>query len=249
MDNSTIVGDAVEYYQQHVPGSRALVFMWSIDSSTTLAERFRAAGVAAMHVDGETPAAERADTMRRFRAGDVRVICSVDIFGEGIDVPAVDAVFLCRPTQSLGLYLQQIGRGLRMSPGKTAVQVFDHAGNWTRHGLPDAPREWTLEDTPKKKVAIASGRRCMHCHAVSPVGAEVCVACQVPFPVTPRKMAQVDGTLAEWRARSDALVQETRAHPHQLAYWQAIGAARGYKRGWAYWRWREQLGKRVGVSL
>ncbi len=251
MDNSTIVGDAVQHYGTHAPGARALVFMWSVESSKAIAQRFIEAGVPAEHVDGETPRADRLARMARFRSGETRVLCNVELFSEGVDVPACDAVFLCRPTQSLGLYLQQVGRGLRMAPGKAAVKVFDHAGNWTRHGLPDAPREWTLEDTPKKKKAPPGGRRCVECHAISKAGAAVCVACGVAFVVTPRDIKVANGTLEEWRRTSHALapprlVSATSDDKHSLAYWTTMARQRGYKHGWAFFAWKRFLQQVTG---
>src|SRR5262249_15296332 len=152
---------------QQAHGGRALVFVWSLVASEALAQAFTDAGTPAAHVDGDTPAAERARAMAAFRAGDLRVLCNVDLFGEGLDVPAVDAVFLLRPTDSLGLYLQQCGRGLRPAPGKPFVRIFDHIGNWTRHGLPDEARAWSLDGQPKQKKAEPAGRRCARCLAVS----------------------------------------------------------------------------------
>jgi superfamily II DNA or RNA helicase len=253
MDGSTIVGDAVEsYVTACTPATRALVFVWSIDASKKLAQRFRDDGIVAEHLDGDTPAGDRKRIMAAFRAGDVKVICNVDLFGEGLDVPGVDAVFLLRPTQSLSLYLQQVGRGLRMSPGKESVKIFDHAGNWARHGLPDAPRVWSLEDTPKKKKKEPSGRRCLKCHAVSPPGASTCVACGEEFFKKPRQVKQARGVLEEWRAMSHAaapvetglgVAEAALRKPERsrtLREWRAIARQRGFKPGWAYYRFRDE---------
>lgn len=239
MEPSTVVGDAVSHYRQHCPDARALVFAWSLDASRRITEQFIAAGVPAAHIDGETPAYERRESMRAFRDGSIRVLCNVDLFGEGLDVPAVDAVFLLRPTQSLGLHLQQIGRGLRPSPGKAAVKIFDHVNNWERHGLPDDPREWSLEGREKKsRESVAMGRRCEQCFGVSPIGATACRYCGHAFPAQSRSVEQVDGTLQA------ADVEALRAH---RAKWMAeikncrtqrdyarVGRMLGYRPGWAY---------------
>lgn len=240
MQHSTVVGDALDYYIDKANNGRALVFMWSLDASRQLAARFIEAGIAAQHVDGETPRAERQDAMARFRSGELRVILNVDLFGEGLDVPSVDAVFLLRPTQSLGLYLQQVGRGLRMAAGKTAVKIFDHAGNWTRHGLPDDPRDWSLDGElkGKKKKAAPALRRCMDCFAVSPASAECCRECGAEFPKKPRPIQQVNGTLSEWREMSNMPTPIVRVR--SLAHWQAEAKRLGYKPGWAWYRFRAQ---------
>ncbi len=239
LKGSTVVGDCVSHYQQHCPESRALVFAWSLEASRRIAEQFTAAGIEAAHVDGETPPFERKRSMDGFRAGHIRVLTNVDLFGEGLDVPAVDAVFLLRPTQSLGLYLQQVGRGLRPSPGKERVMIFDHVNNWERHGLPDDTREWTLEGREKRsRDSTAMGRRCGKCFGVSPIGCLACRYCGHVFPVQERKIEEVAGDLKAMD------VEALRAH---RAKWMAeikncrtekdykrVGKALGYKPGWAF---------------
>lgn len=196
MDASTVVGDAVSTYQQHCPTATALVFVWSIEASEKLAEQFRFFGIPAAHIDGETPKDARRRALEDFKAGRLKVICSVEIFGEGVNLPAVDAVFLLRPTQSLGLYIQQVGRGLRTAPGKSHVLVFDHVNNWQRHGLPDDPRVWSLTGrVVEPRETEYQGKRCAKCFGVSRVSAVVCQLCGAPFVREGREVQQVAGTL------------------------------------------------------
>jgi superfamily II DNA or RNA helicase len=249
MKNSTVVGDAVSTYQKDAAGGRALVFVWSLDASRALADAFTAAGIPATHVDGETPTDERKRAMAAFRAGSLRVLCNVDLFGEGLDVPAVDAVFLLRPTDSLGLYLQQCGRGLRPAPGKAAVRIFDHVGNWTRHGLPDEDRQWSLKGETKTPRETVAGRRCAECFAVSPPGARVCAACHAPFPRKPREIDQVDGALVE--VDPDTLRQRALEYEHgchTLHDWQELAKRKGYKSGWAWHQWKLSLGRAPEIA-
>ncbi|MFN4244505.1 MAG: DEAD/DEAH box helicase, partial [Tepidisphaerales bacterium] len=86
----------------------------------------------------------RKQLVRDFGRGIIQVLTSVDVISEGFDVPGIVGAILLRPTQSLGLYLQQVGRALRTAPGKEAAIILDHVGNSQRHGLPDDPREWSL---------------------------------------------------------------------------------------------------------
>ncbi len=237
MGTSTVVGDAVKTYQKDAAGGRALVFVWSLDASRALAQAFNEAGIPAAHVDGETDTDERKRAMAQFRAGELRVLCNVDLFGEGLDVPAVDAVFLLRPTDSLGLYLQQVGRGLRPSPGKAHVRIFDHVGNWTRHGLPDEAREWTLDGRKKKSRDAPSGKRCPECFAVATAGASECAVCGHTFAREGREVVQVEGALVE--ADLDALRYQALEEEHgcrTLHDWQQLARKRGYKPGWAWHR-------------
>ncbi len=245
--DSTVVGDCVSHYQQHCPSARALVFAWSIGASQQIAQQFRDVGVVAEHIDGETPTAQREDAMRRFRSGELRVVVNVDLFGEGLDVPALDAVFLLRPTQSLGLYLQQVGRGLRPAPGKSHVSIFDHANNWERHGLPDDPRVWSLdwrEKTPRESEP--SGKRCLQCYGVTHAAAKVCPYCGVPFVVQSREVERVEGALAEanldelraLRSQASELGQQCSS----LADFQALAKKLNYRAGWAWIQWEIRRG-------
>lgn len=240
MQASTVVGDAVSHYQQHGRGGRALVFAWSIEASQAIAQSFREAGINAEHVDGETARGIRHTALARFRSGDVRVLCNVDLFGEGLDVPAVDCVFLLRPTASLGLYLQQVGRGLRPAESKTSVRIFDHVNNWQRHGLPDGARIWTLSgDRAPRRQSEPMGKRCGVCFGVSRVGAVRCVLCGVAFPVQAREVKRVAGELQAvdvdvLRQLGLAGVGAPAKRPTSLAEWQALGAAKGYKAKWAF---------------
>src|ERR1019366_8294895 len=189
MEKSTVVGDAVSHYLAHGDGGRALVFAWSLEASRSIAESFRLCGVEAEHVDGETHRIQRTTAMQRFRGGSLRVLCNVDLFGEGLDVPAVDCVFLLRPTASLGLYLQQVGRGLRPAPSKAFVRIFDHVNNWQRHGLPDDPRTWTLEGrTTRTRESEPQVKRCAVCFGVSRASAPKCTLCGAAFPVKAREV-------------------------------------------------------------
>ncbi len=248
MRASSVVGDAVSTYLQHCDGGKALIFGWSIESSELLAAEFRQRGVVAVHVDGETPSDQRTRAMQSFEAGETRVLCSVDLMGEGVDVPSVDAVFLLRPTQSLGVYIQQTGRGLRIAPGKTHVKIFDHANNWTRHGLPDDARSWSLDGVSKARKPSLSARRCPSCFAVSPMGTVVCVACKQPFPSKPRKVTQVDGALVE--ADLSALRELALEEEHgcrTLHDWQELARKRGFKPGWAWHRWQARNQRRAAI--
>src|SRR5258705_4662931 len=116
-----------------------------------LADRFAERGHKAVHLDGDTPRDERRAIIKALATGQIQVITNCGLISEGLDVPAVEAVLLVRPTQSLALYLQQVGRSLRPSPGKDRALVLDLAGNLFRHGMPDAEREWSLAGKPRKQ--------------------------------------------------------------------------------------------------
>ena len=197
MDKPTIVGDAVSHYRRLADGKRAIAFAVSVDHSRHVAEQFNAAGIPAAHVDGSMDTGTRDAIVSEFAAGDIKVLSNADLFGEGFDVPAVEAVILLRPTQSLSLHLQQIGRALRPAEGKPYAIILDHAGNAMRHGLPDDEREWSLEDRAKKKRGETSEvpvKQCPECFRVH-MPAPECPSCGHAYTVQAREIEQVEGTL------------------------------------------------------
>ncbi|MDY7106712.1 MAG: DUF3427 domain-containing protein [Actinomycetota bacterium] len=107
---------------------RALGFCVSVDHARFMARHFASNGIAAVAVSGQSPADERQAALDGLRDGRIRVVFSVDLFNEGVDLPTVDTVLLLRPTESPTLFLQQLGRGLRRSPGKAFCTVLDFVG-------------------------------------------------------------------------------------------------------------------------
>ena len=197
MDKPAIVGDAVAHYNRLAPGKRAIAFAVSVDHSKHIAAQFNAAGIPAAHVDGSMDSSTRDVIVDDFAAGRLQVLSNADLFGEGFDVPAVEAVILLRPTQSLSLHLQQIGRALRPAPGKPHAIILDHAGNAMRHGLPDDDREWTLEDRKKRKRGEKSEvpvKQCPECYRVHTPAPE-CPQCGHAYAVQSREIEQRDGEL------------------------------------------------------
>jgi DNA repair protein RadD len=163
MQRPKIVGDIVAHWRHRAAGLRTVGFACTVAHSRAMVDAFLAAGIPAAHLDGDTPAADRARIVQAFADGDVLVLWNVSLFGEGFDLSAVagrdvtiDAVIQARPTQSLALHLQQVGRALRPAAGKRAV-ILDHAGNAHRHGLPDDPREWSLVGGLKRQAANDGG--------------------------------------------------------------------------------------------
>ena len=107
---------------------RALGFCVSVEHARFMARHFSHHGIKAVAVWGDSPRVEREAALRDLAAGDVKVVFSVDLFNEGVDVPRVDTVLLLRPTDSPVLFLQQLGRGLRTAKGKAFCTVLDFVG-------------------------------------------------------------------------------------------------------------------------
>lgn len=250
MDGSAVMGDVLKHYRKLAAGKRMVLFAWSIESSIAIAARFRDAGVPAEHVDGTATNIERDGAMDRFRRGETLVLTNVDLFGEGLDVPAIEAVALLRPTQSLSLYLQQVGRALRPASGKDYAVILDHAGNALRFGLPDDPRAWSLQSGRRKRVGdnAAPIRQCPQCYAVMPAARPTCIECGFKFAVISREIDEVAGELREIEARRDRKIEQGRAETIDDLI--AIGRIRGYKfpERWAQMVYRGRLAKKAAQA-
>lgn len=123
----------VKSYHEHAEGRKAIVFCVDIKHSQDMAEAFRAAGINAAAVWGAMDG--RAETLRDYADGRVQVVCNCNVLTEGFDDPSTAAILLARPTKSRVLYIQMVGRGLRLSPGKTDCLVLDFADMAGRHSL------------------------------------------------------------------------------------------------------------------
>ncbi|MEZ5210755.1 DUF3427 domain-containing protein [Gordonia sp. (in: high G+C Gram-positive bacteria)] len=110
-------------------GIRALGFCVSVAHAQFMADRFSAAGIRSEAVHGDTPTARRTDALRGLREGTIKVLFSVDVFNEGVDLPDVDTILMLRPTESATVFLQQLGRGLRSTPSKPVLTVLDFVGH------------------------------------------------------------------------------------------------------------------------
>ncbi|MGV0838549.1 DEAD/DEAH box helicase family protein, partial [Mycolicibacterium thermoresistibile] len=111
---------------------RALGFCVSVAHARYMAQRFNEAGIPALAVSGETSAADRRDALAELRNRDVNIVFAVDLFNEGLDIPEVDTVLFLRPTESATVFLQQLGRGLRLTRGKTVLTALDFVGHQRR---------------------------------------------------------------------------------------------------------------------
>jgi DNA repair protein RadD len=199
VDKPSITGDAVDHYRRICPGVPAVAFCVSIAHAHHVADEFRRAGFRAATLDGTITSDERRDRVRALGDGRLHVMTSCEIINEGFDLPVVGAAILLRPTKSLGLHLQQIGRVLRPAPGKTRAVVLDHVGNLHEHGLAEDVREWTLEGKKArlrkaKAEHVVKTRQCPSCYAVHLWGPS-CDECGHEYIATVRELQQVDGIL------------------------------------------------------
>ena len=164
-----ITGDIVHHYLKYAAGKLGVTFAVDVAAAQEIANAFNAAGVPAVAVHAKTPGSERVDAIRRFVRREILQLVNVDLFGEGFDLPAIEAVSFARPTRSWPLYCQSFGRALRPMPGKQYAIIIDHVGNIAGpygHGLPDRPREHTLDSRERRSAerdpfGLKACQRCM----------------------------------------------------------------------------------------
>ncbi len=244
MSRPSLTGSVIAEYKKHCYGKRAILFAPGIDVSRELVSELQANGIPAAHVDGKTPMEERDRATMAFKRGDLWILSNVELFGEGYDLPAIEAVIGFRPTQSLCLYRQQVGRGLRISEGKSRAVIIDHAGNWKIHGLPDDEVIWKLEGREKKNrgggEAAANVKVCPKCFGAMFYGVIQCKYCQHIFETKERSgpelrkgdLVKVDkeaARLQRLNAKSyDELVLEAkmRRNPYPEKWAQGVMAKR-----------------------
>lgn len=141
-DNDHIRAQIVETYQKYAPGKKGIIYTINKKHNCNLCEDFNRVGIRTVAIDSSTPKDVRNGYIDAFKAGEIDIICNVNIFSEGFDCPDIEFIQLARPTQSLSMYLQQVGRGLRVSAGKEKCVFLDNVGLYNRFGLPSANRKW-----------------------------------------------------------------------------------------------------------
>ncbi len=142
MDRDFIRAGILSSYLKYAKDKKGIVYTISRAHNTHLAKEFNAAGIKSAAIDSETPKETRAALVSKFRNGEIQVLFNVNIFSEGFDCPDVEVIQLARPTKSLAMYLQQVGRGLRPSEDKENLIILDNVGLFNKFGFPSARRKW-----------------------------------------------------------------------------------------------------------
>jgi superfamily II DNA or RNA helicase len=253
MTEAKLVGDAVEHYRDRAAGKPGVAFCVSVAHAELLAEQFCAAGIRAASVDGKLRDDVRDRRFGALESGELDLLTSCELINEGVDIPGIKAVLLCRPTKSLAVYLQQVGRSSRPSGGERAV-ILDHAGNIERHLLPDADREWSLE-ARKRKKAPTTVKMCKACYAYVPASARACPECGTAFEAAksddgPRIPETKAGKLVEVSRlpKHGRLIAEKLAEAESLEDCRVLAMRFGFKKGWAWHAWNAEVERRKFVG-
>jgi superfamily II DNA or RNA helicase len=191
------MGDCLAHYQRYLDGQTAIAFCCSVAHAEAVAQLFNDHGVAAASIDGTMDSGTRERLLADLGAGRLKVLTSCQLIGEGVDVPSVAGAILLRPTQSVSLHLQMIGRCLRPQAGKTAV-ILDHVGNTQRLGHHLEEREWSLDGVSRRdREKSPSVKICPACFSALASAKQICPDCGHEFVAERRELVHVDGELEE----------------------------------------------------
>ena len=144
MDVPESIAHLYESYEAFASGKKGIVYAIDRAHAQHIAGYYASKGVKCAVIDSKTPASERIYLVEAYRLNQINVLINVDIFSEGFDCPEVEFIQLARPTLSLSKYLQQVGRGMRVSEGKECVLILDNVGLYQTFGLPTDHRDWRM---------------------------------------------------------------------------------------------------------
>lgn len=216
MDQAALVESACQELVLQTRERRAvLIFAAGLRHGDHIVETLRRRfGVECGFVSGQTPSGERQVVLDRFRRGELRYLCNVNVLTTGFDAPHIDCVVLLRPTMSPGVYYQMVGRGFRLSQGKTDCLVLDFGGNVLRHGPVDNIRVAPVANSE----GDAPAKRCPECDSLIATGYAACPECGHVFPEPERQKHEATATsvgiLSHQVARWDDRVIEVAYHRH-----------------------------------
>ena len=246
VDTPRITGDAVTHYVRFCNRQRAVAFCISVAHAQHVADTFNSCGIPSASIDGTLDPEVRKQRVDDLTAGKILVLTSCELISEGFDLPAVNAAILLRPTQSLSMHLQQVGRALRPYPGKVNAIILDHVGNCLRHGLAEQERDWDLSGREKrlKKSSLVETKQCSKCFAI--FAGTVCPQCGSQREIAAREIEEVDGELQRLSIEDISKKREERREEGKcktLDDFRALAKQRGYKLGWAFFRWQARQRK------
>ena len=222
----------------------------------SLNEQFLKAGVRSASLHIHRTQERRRQIVESFKAGDIQVLVNVTIASYGFDAPSVDCIVLARPTKSIVMHLQMLGRGMRSHDGKTECIVLDHADNVRRLGQADDLYRWRLSSNSKASANWTRDKRsqdskdgadkihecksCQHLFSRS----LVCPKCGTDIPLRKRDVITLDANLVRTSHRHGKDVPDNWPNDREF-YLMLKGHAElhGYKSGFVYYKYRERTGK------
>ena len=207
-DDQVMTAGALRFWQTCAAERQTVIYAVSAGHANRLTKVFNDAGIRAAVLLSGTRPEERAKAIKTFDIGTLQVLVNVAVATEGFDLPDASCVVLTRPTMSLALYLQMVGRGLRPKADGGDCLILDLAGNSERHGLPEDDRQWSLFPRGSSSNGNAPGVWCEKCNGVSPAASHYCKYCEAHF-------GQNCGRCGKWRANRRWILADRCDHQHE----------------------------------
>lgn len=249
-----VIGDAVEHYRRHADHQPAIVSCVSIAHAESVAQQFHDAGYRAKAVHSVLDQEEIQSAIDGLRDGSIELLMQCELLGEGVDIPGASVLIGLRPTASVVVYLQHVGRVLRRAEGKGRAIILDHVGNWERHGLPDDERHWSLDGRESAPPQPSKYKRCPDCLRIvtlSSIRCEFCGHVWATVPQEDRIPDTVDGQLvqvtretrvtADWPTIKQMIIDRARTLKEAIDIARSVGGTHRQ----AYYVWT-QIMRRAG---
>lgn len=256
-DPAELAGDIVSSYRRYADGTQCLVFATSVQHSIAIAQAYNADGIKAIHLDGTTPSAIREQALLDFAAKQIQVVSNCALFGEGLDIPALETVQIARRTASVSLHLQMLGRVLRVAEGKPHAIIIDHTDNWQRLGLPTKPRNWSLvgaKDGAEKLERDDDGEVKEVKKANEPVDS---IPSHIDLLLEEIKTPTTEAEMWEYEFQQLVIIMHQKGYKRgwltykvgemrpPLAVWKMLGKQHSYHWKWADHQYRIQLNNQL----
>jgi len=249
----TLVGDAVDNFLRLASDRHTIVFAVDIRHCEALTERYQRVGIKAAALHTGMDQTERDDVVAAFKSQRIQVLVNVSIASYGFDAPSVNCIQICRPTKSIVLHLQMIGRGMRPKDDGSECMVLDHAGNVRTLGMADDLFRWRLDQGKKAcenwtrneesgEAEEAKQHTCEDCQYIF-AGSRVCPRCGWKVPFSKRDIHAADADLVPiGKNMVEKLPKGWVSHEIFYAMLMHYGASKKYKPGWAAMKFKEKCG-------
>jgi len=237
-----ITGDILTHFRKHGIGKKTIGFTPTVRYAEHLAELFNANGIPSDYVCGKDSDERRLDVFQRYRSGEIQCLFNCEVLIKGYDQPDIEVGIVARPTRSLSLHIQMLGRLLRTAPGKDKAIILDHAGNIGRLGFPDDPlptqmcdREKGVSSIDRRDPEEPTPWTCPQCTTVVQPGTGVCPTCGFQ-PRQPHQIEEREGSLRKLARNS--MVEKQDVYSQLLA----IADEKGRRHGWVAHTYRDIFG-------
>lgn len=250
-----LIGDVLDNWLRIAKDRHTILFAVDIAHAQMLTERFQGAGISADVIHSKLAHGTRAEITQQFRDGRIQVLANVGIATYGFDCPRISCVVLARPTKSIVLHHQMIGRGLRPKPDDGYCMILDHADNVRRLGCIEDEIRWRLDegkeaavnttregDATRNKAPESPPIECESCHYVFS-RSRVCPKCGWEKPVAARDVETIEADLIKVRKAQSELVLEQQDRQRWYLMARRWCEEHGKKPGMAYYRYRDKFGE------